>query len=435
MSSYISIDWLPVNPMLCWLIVASVLHATWQCALLWLVYKCLCLLSPANSIHTRFRLAMGAMLVMGTLPFVNGCWLSYRANHPEAILSAAQSYSETGQLPLIAISEIKREKELQQPIGFRHATTESIAASPPPLGRQSLSTHSLPGPTSLAPDASPPPHLASNAVTGAVGSKGSFQIQWEVVLSVSVACIYILGLAAMLGRILTAVVRHWHLGNVVQKTDNQDSLPKKIRQIYDHAAKRVGNRLNVRLGAYRGKGIAIVVGVLRPTILFNVSVLTGLTPSQIEQVMIHELAHVYRWDPLTQLLQRLVESLLFFHPLVWTLSREVSELRERCCDDAVVQTYSRIEYAETLLSVSTVRPTASPLVLGVTGSSASGIHRRVLALLQETPRASHATSKRLAAVLSAGMLVTSLVCAMFYTSPISAPEPQLGSHATVVQVV
>lgn len=428
MSSYISIDWLPVNPILCWVIVASILHATWQCTLLWLVYKFLSSLSIPNSIHSRFRLAMGMLLFMGAIPLVNGFWMMCRANHPNAILNASQSYVETGQFPLVAISEIQREKDLRRPATFRQEPTESFATSTIPDRPNSTSDSSL-----SVPKATHQQDLASKASTGASESNGSFQIHWEVILSVSVACIYTLGLVAMFCRVFSALARQWHLVSVVQRTNHRDSIPASIRQTYDGVKKLLGKSLNVRLGAYQGKGVAVVVGVLRPTVLFNISVLTGLTPSQIEQVMIHELAHVYRWDPFTQLLQRLVESLLFFHPLVWKLSREVSELRERCCDDVVVQSYSRIEYAETLLSVLEARPTSTPFALGVTGPSASGIQGRVFALLQETPRISNASSTLVFGVLSTGLLVTSLLCATSLKMPAVAPEPQVGMHSPVVQ--
>ena len=367
---------------------------------------------------------------MGTLPLVNGCWMFYRANHPAAILSASQSYVETGQFPLVAISDIQREIELRKPVTFRPEPTKPLATSGRPQNTKPTPGAQLSGTQARLQQLS-----ASNVIAVASEGKKSFDVQWEVVLSISVACIYMLGLAAMVCRVFSGLARHWTLVSVVQSTSHQDSFPAWVRQIYDRATKLLGKTINVRLGAYQGQGVAVVVGVLRPTVLFNMSILTGLTPSQIEQVMIHELAHVYRWDPFTQLLQRLVESLLFFHPLVWNLSREVSELRERCCDHVVLQSYSRIEYAETLLSVLEARTTSTAFALGVTGPSASGIKGRVLALLQEPPKTSKANSTLLVAVLSAGMLAASLICAMFFKMPAGAPDPQAGKQTAVVQVV
>jgi bla regulator protein BlaR1 len=82
--------------------------------------------------------------------------------------------------------------------------------------------------------------------------------------------------------------------------------------------------------------VPIVVGWLRPMILVPVSAFTGLTPWHLELIVMHELAHVRRHDYLVNLLQVIVETLLFYHPVVRWVSRVVREEREHCCDDLVV---------------------------------------------------------------------------------------------------
>ena len=70
-------------------------------------------------------------------------------------------------------------------------------------------------------------------------------------------------------------------------------------------------------------------------------------------VLLHELAHVRRWDNLVNLLQRFVESLLFFHPVVWWLSGWVRLERELCCDRLVVERLGQpVAYAEMLVALS-----------------------------------------------------------------------------------
>lgn len=82
--------------------------------------------------------------------------------------------------------------------------------------------------------------------------------------------------------------------------------------------------------------VPIVVGWLRPVILVPISAFTGLTPWHLELIVMHELAHVRRHDYLVNLLQVVVETLLFYHPVVRWVSRVVREEREHCCDDLVV---------------------------------------------------------------------------------------------------
>jgi GWxTD domain-containing protein len=79
-----------------------------------------------------------------------------------------------------------------------------------------------------------------------------------------------------------------------------------------------------------------VVGYLRPAILIPAGLLTGLAPEQVEAILLHELEHIRRHDYAVNVLQTLVEGLLFYHPAVWWVSGVIRAERENCCDDAVV---------------------------------------------------------------------------------------------------
>src|SRR3984957_12529258 len=79
-----------------------------------------------------------------------------------------------------------------------------------------------------------------------------------------------------------------------------------------------------------------VVGWFRPVVLLPVSALTGLSVQQLELVIAHELAHVKRLDSFVNLFQIAAETLLFYHPAVWWLSKKIRAERENCCDDAAL---------------------------------------------------------------------------------------------------
>src|SRR5262245_2612784 len=96
--------------------------------------------------------------------------------------------------------------------------------------------------------------------------------------------------------------------------------------------------------------VPMVIGWLRPVILLPVGALTGLTPQQLEAIIAHELAHIRRHDYLINLLQAVVETLLFYHPAVWWVSRRIRQEREHCCDDlAVAVCGDALSYARALL--------------------------------------------------------------------------------------
>ncbi len=130
--------------------------------------------------------------------------------------------------------------------------------------------------------------------------------------------------------------------------------------------------------------VPAVIGWLRPVVLVPAAVLGQMSPQQIDAVLAHELAHIRRYDYLVNLLQTVVETLLFYHPAVWWLSRRIRIEREHCCDDAAIAVCgSKVDYAEALTAVEQAR-TAPGLAMAATGAGGPGSAlrrvRRVLGL-------------------------------------------------------
>jgi beta-lactamase regulating signal transducer with metallopeptidase domain/uncharacterized protein YnzC (UPF0291/DUF896 family) len=92
-----------------------------------------------------------------------------------------------------------------------------------------------------------------------------------------------------------------------------------------------------------------VIGWFRPVVFLPVSALTGLSEEQLEAVIAHELAHIQRLDPFVNVFQVCVETLLFYHPAIWWLTKKIRVEREHCCDDmAVALCGNAVEYARAL---------------------------------------------------------------------------------------
>ena len=127
----------------------------------------------------------------------------------------------------------------------------------------------------------------------------------------------------------------------------------------------------------------MMVGWLNPVVLLPASALSGLTPTQIEALLAHELAHVRRHDYLVNLLQSVVETLLFYHPAVWWVSAHVRAEREHCCDDLAVAVCDRLVYVTALADLAAMtstprwrsrRPTARSCTASVACSAARVTH-------------------------------------------------------------
>ncbi|MES2788968.1 MAG: M56 family metallopeptidase [Planctomycetota bacterium] len=158
--------------------------------------------------------------------------------------------------------------------------------------------------------------------------------------------------------------------------------------------------------------VPTVIGIIKPAILLPLTLTSGLAPEQIEAILAHELAHLRRYDQLVNLLQRLVESTLFFHPAIWWLSRRIRIERELCCDDLVIKCGSvPLEYAQSLLYVaelsrkSTVHPAVSAVSLLATGQP-SMLRQRIARLLGDTTQSHiHVQHRWPALALSAMCLI------------------------------
>ena len=133
---------------------------------------------------------------------------------------------------------------------------------------------------------------------------------------------------------------------------------RSSRALLDGDIAALARRLADSLGMARRVGVAVcdrivspvLLGVLRPMILLPTSALSGWTTDELEMALLHELAHLRRHDNLVNLLQCLVEAILFFHPAAWWLSSWVRLERELCCDRLVVEKTGRSRAYATLLA-------------------------------------------------------------------------------------
>jgi beta-lactamase regulating signal transducer with metallopeptidase domain len=188
-------------------------------------------------------------------------------------------------------------------------------------------------------------------------------------------------------------------------------------------AKRLNVKQRITLLESKLVPVPVVLGWLRPIILLPTSAVTGLSPRQLEMLLAHELAHVLRRDYLVNVLQSVLESLLFYHPVVWWVSNQIRKEREYCCDDlAVSLTGNPQHYAQTLLTLAEMRVQLAP--------SASGgqLFTRVSRLLQ--PLETDMKPSYWFAGLSVLGVLTALALTVVNVSNAQEDTPQL--WATVV---
>jgi len=283
----------------------TLLHFLWQGVVVAVVLAAVLWWFHVRRAQARYALSLLALLAMAACPAVTFVVLGEPG--PEAVL--------------------------------RVSTPEPAAASLPPQPAPPIS-HAEPS-EAMAEEAAPSGHEPT---------RGPSVLAWRLALVRFVRTHqgYLLagwsaGVAALSVRLLLSV------SGLCWLRRGRRAIPTELASCAAGLGQRLGLRLAPIIMASHKIREAIVVGFLRPVVLLPMSWLVEMSPEVLEAVIAHELAHIRRWDLWVNVFQRVVETLLFYHPAVWWLSRRVRLEREMCCDElAVAATGRRGVYVDAL---------------------------------------------------------------------------------------
>ena len=163
-----------------------------------------------------------------------------------------------------------------------------------------------------------------------------------------------------------------------------------------------------------------VFGVWRPVLLLPEGIVEQLTPAQLRAVIAHELCHVRRHDNLVAAMQMFVETLFWFHPLVWWIGRRMVEERELACDQEVLSLGNEPRvYAEGILNVCKLY-VQSPLAC-LSGATGADLNKRIESIMSNrvTPRLDF-TRKAILTVAGGLAVVAPIAIGVLHASPLQA---------------
>lgn len=275
-------------------VVRTLLHTLWQAALCAAVLSVVLRRLPARRAQLRYRLALGALalIVCGTLL----TWAIHQVGQAQAD-SAAVASTQTASPMSVAETSAETGAVNEAPVLFDVQTQASSMALEP--------------------------------------SRSA----WIAACSLT----WIAGLTVMLARLAFNVASARRLIRAADVADERiDALVGRLQPL-------LGVTRRVRVVISDSFSRPAVWGIVWPTLILPTSAATGVPTDQLLAVLAHELAHVRRYDCLVNLLQMLVEAVLFFNPAVWWISRQVRLEREACCDAlAVAVTGEPLTYVKTL---------------------------------------------------------------------------------------
>lgn len=220
-------------------------------------------------------------------------------------------------------------------------------------------------------------------------------------------------------------------------------LPLKSVRRVPAVLQAVLERLSVRLGVDRRVNllesvrvnVPTALGVVRPAILLPVCAVTGLSPEAIEAVLAHELAHIRRHDYLVNLLQTAAETLLYYHPAVWWVSRRIRIERENCCDDlAVAATGDSRGYVRALVVLEELRAPRQATIGSAVAADGASLWRRIARLVPVSSSASPALAEEAPRWL-AGLLALAMVATVGAAARLSIFDAPVDPAVPVVSAV
>lgn len=350
----------------------ALLHSLWQGALVGALVA-LGLLALRRPQH-RYALGCGALLLMAAVPVLTG---------------------------------VSHYRDLTAPL--------AAAGAPPPPALDASGTP----PAALAPSA--PPRAAPTETAAGTPAPASFSAArvWGRVAPTLgggapwLAAGWLVGVALSLLRLLSGALYAARFG-----ARHRTPAPEAWQQVFQALAQRLGLRAAPRLVLSSEVDTPLVLGVLRPLVVLPSSALTGVPAAQLSAVLVHELAHIRRHDPLVNLLQCLLETLMFYHPAVWWVSRVVRREREACCDDLAVAVCGDAQlYARALVGLEALRRQKPVLALAATDKPLLERVRRLLGMELKPRYTPSVAAAFLAMFLVGGGAVLGLQAVAAQTAP------------------
>jgi bla regulator protein BlaR1 len=162
------------------------------------------------------------------------------------------------------------------------------------------------------------------------------------------------------------------------KKERLSIIPSEWNVIFNRVIKHLKINKPIKFHLSEMVNVPVVIGYLKPVVLFPLALINQLDTDQVEAILIHELSHVRRNDFLLNLIKTAIETILFFNPFVWMAGRFIHIEREHACDDLVLKiTGKPLNYAHALLKLELLKDKKSPAyALAATGKT-QNLYQRI----------------------------------------------------------
>jgi beta-lactamase regulating signal transducer with metallopeptidase domain len=265
----------------------------------------------------------------------------------------------------------------------------------------------------------------SSSQTPPTTERQGYQFGWFSLLLL----IWMVGTAVVLLRMLLGMLKVWWIARKVEPITDV---------CWEMMTRNLATKLQLRkpIKLQKSKRIAVPMtwGTLRPVVLL---------PDESEEwslqcrsiVLLHELAHVKRFDCLTQMMAQLACAVYWFNPLVWYVAQQLRVEREFACDDYVLEAGTRAtDYASHLVEIASAFRVEAQVASMAVGMACSELESRVRAILNaDLSRRTINVSQMTLAVFGVLLLVLPLAVIQPWANAASRSDTRIASDESVTE--
>lgn len=216
----------------------------------------------------------------------------------------------------------------------------------------------------------------------------------------TLVAIYIAGVAVMTTKLFINLAQ-------LQKIRKTQVLP--VDNVWEQHMEKLAQQLSIprriKLLISTHIQVPVMIGFLKPLILLPAIMFNNLTAEQLEAIILHELAHIKRNDYLLNIFQSIVETILFFNPFIWWISKNIRLEREHCCDDLVLKSQVQpLHYAKALVALEEYRLTVNALAMAAADNKQHLFYRIKRIMEMKTKNINYSQQLLAVLIIAVGLL-------------------------------
>lgn len=320
----------------------TVIHSLWQATVIAILSGCAMIVLRKKTAQTRYivqNVALFAVLLSAIMTF--GYYFSYENSETPNCNETAVVPTENKTTPFVLFENKKNQPNC--------AETNTAINTPLPI--------------------------VSGAAISFKGIKTFFDGQIYFVF-----LIWLLGVSMFILKLLGGVSYVYYM-----RSQHNFPVDEYWAEMLDSLSKRLNVKKHFTLVESALVRSPVVVGYLKPMILFPLGVINRLNSEEVEAILAHEIAHIMRHDYVFNILQSIIETLFYFNPAVWWLSSNIRFERENCCDDIAIQVCGNpIAYTKSLVAVKEMELYSLTFAMNFAGQHRNQLLERIQRILNQS---------------------------------------------------